>query len=123
MNSNLLLSETNEEKNLNQTTENTKLKLLNDEIKILDETNKKFIEENKDLISKVKKNDFEIINLKKIIKQQKIEIDRNKIDQTELEFLRLNLIHSSKCRKSAFKKGFKVGTPEYKQCILSKGTN
>ncbi len=48
-------------------------------------------------------------------------ISQNSIDKNELTFLRLNLIHSSKCKKTAFKKGFKVGTPEYKDCILRKG--
>ena len=57
------------------------------------------------------------------IKSQKIMISQNDIDKKELEFLRLNLIHSSKCLKTAFKKGFKVGTPEYKKCILDKAKN
>ena len=44
------------------------------------------------------------------------------IDNNELEFLRLNLKYGPKCRKKAFlKKGFKVGTPEYKDCVLKKG--
>ena len=36
-------------------------------------------------------------------------------------FIDANLIYSSKCQKSGFKKGFKVGTQEYKDCILNKG--
>ncbi len=116
-------TEINEQSSLNQNPETIKLKLLNDEIKILDETNKKFIEENKELISKLKNYDLEITNLKKSIKQKNFEINQNKIDQNELKFLRLNLLYSSKCRKSAFKKGYKVGTPEYKNCILRQGNN
>ena len=46
---------------------------------------------------------------------------QNIIDEKELNFLRLNLIYSSKCQRSTFKKGFKVGTPEYKKCILRNG--
>ena len=100
-----------------------KLKLLNEEIKILDETNKKFIEENKNLVSQSKDLKDENINLKQIIKKQNDEINNNKADQKELEFLRLNLLYSSKCQKNTFKKGFKVGTPEYRECILNKGKN
>ena len=100
-----------------------KLKLLNEEIKILDETNKKFIEENKNLVSKTKDLNSENVSLKQIIKKQIDEINQNKLDQKELEFLRLNLLYSSKCQKSGFKKGYKVGTPEYRECILNKGNN
>ncbi len=121
MNSNELTSQVNEESNLDQTTESIKLKLLNDQNKILDETNKKFIEENKYLISKVKDFDFENNNLKKTIKNQINEINQNKIDQEELEFLKLNFLYSSKCQKTAFKKGYKIGTPQYRKCILNRG--
>ena len=98
-----------------------KLKLLNEEIKILDETNKKFIEENKNLVSKTKDLNTENDRLNQIIKKQIDEIKKNKLDQKELEFLRLNLLYSSKCQKSGFKKGYRVGTPEYRKCILNKG--
>ncbi len=108
---------------LEQNTEVLKLKLLNDQIKILDESSKKFIEENKNLVSKSEDLKNENKNLKLIIENQINEINQNKIDQEELKFLRLNLIHASKCKKTAFKKGFIVGTPEYKKCILEKGIN
>ena len=106
-----------------QNTEAIKLKLLNDQIKILDESSKKFIKENKNLVSKAEDLNMENKNLKLIIENQVNEINQNKIDQEELKFLRLNLIHASKCKKTAFKKGFIVGTPEYKKCILEKGLN
>jgi len=115
--------QTSEENNAEQNTEVIKLNLLNDQIKILNETSKKFIEENKNLVSKTEKLNIENRNLKQVIEKQSNEIDKNKIDQNELKFLRLNLIHSSKCLKSAFRKGYKVGTPEYKQCILEKESN
>ena len=121
INSNELITQVNEESNLDQTTEKIKLKLLSDQNKILDETNKKFIEENKNLISKVKDFDIENNILKNTIKKQIDEINQNKTDQKELEFLKLNYLYSSKCQKSAFKKGYKIGTPEYKRCILNKG--
>ena len=53
---------------------------------------------------------------------QKKVIQKHNLDKDELEFLRLNLIYSSKCQsKKLFSKGFKVGTPEYKECIMRKG--
>ena len=100
-----------------------KLKLLNDEIQILDETNKKFIEENKNLLSKTKDLNSENNNLKQIIKKQNDEIKQNKLDQKELEFLRLNLLYSYKCQNRGFKQGYKISSPEYKECILKKGKN
>ena len=54
-------------------------------------------------------------------KKQTQEINQNKLDQEEFEFLKLNLLYSSKCQKTIFKKGYKVGTPEYKNCILKRG--
>ena len=60
-------------------------------------------------------------NLKNIIKKQIDEINQNKLDQSELEFLKLNFLYSSKCQKTAFKKGYKIGTPEYRKCILNRG--
>ena len=53
---------------------------------------------------------------------QKNVIQQHNLDQEELEFLRLNLIYSSKCQsKKLFSTGFKVGTEEYKECIMRKG--
>ena len=118
-----LITQVDEETSLEQSTEAIKLKLLNDQIKILNETNNKFIEENKNLVSETKNLNFENTNLKQVIKQQIDEINQSKIDQKELEFLRLNLLYSAKCQKSAFKKGHKVGTPEYRKCILNRGNN
>ena len=123
INTNMLNTQDSENPNLDQTTETIKLKLLNDQIKILEETNKRFIEENENLISKNKVSEVQNNKLKEIIKKQTNELDQNQIDQKELEFLRLNLLYSSKCQKSAFKKGYKIGTPEYRKCILRKGIN
>ena len=104
-------------------TEKFKLNILNEEIRILNETNSKFIEENQLLKSQTNELDKKILNLQnKLIIQEK-KISQNIIDQEEFEFLKLNLIYSSKCKRTAFKKGFKVGTPEYKECILKRGNN
>ena len=121
INSNLSINQENDESEFDQPTEKIKVKLLNDQNKILDESNKKFIEENKNLISKVKDYDLENSKLKKTIENQIDEINQIKIDKKELEFLRLNFLYSSKCQKTGFKKGYKLGTPEYRECILRRG--
>ena len=48
-------------------------------------------------------------------------IKQNVVDENEIDFLKLNLIYSSKCQRSTFRKGYKVGTPEYRACILRRG--
>jgi rod shape-determining protein MreC len=102
-------------------TESVKIKLLNDQIDILNDSNKKFFEENTELASQNKNLLIQNNKLENRIKKQTTEINQNKLDQEEFEFLKLNLLYSAKCQKSAFKKGYEVGTPEYKNCILKKG--
>ena len=69
------------------------------------ETNQEFIEENQDLKSKSNELNTKIFELQKelIIKDEKIK--QNALDKKELDFLRLNLIYSSKCQRSTFRKG------------------
>ena len=102
-------------------TESVKIKLLNDQIDILNDSNKKFLEENTELASQNKNLLIQNNKLENRIKKQTTEINQNKLDQEEFEFLKLNLLYSAKCQKSVFKKGYEVGTPEYKNCILKKG--
>ena len=102
-------------------TESVKIKLLNDQIDILNDSNKKFFEENIELASQNKNLLIQNNKLENRIKKQTTEINQNKLDQEEFEFLKLNLLYSAKCQKSVFKKGYEVGTPEYKNCILKKG--
>ena len=101
--------------------ESVKIKLLNDQIDILNDSNKKFFEENIELASQNKNLLIQNNKLENRIKKQTTEINQNKLDQEEFEFLKLNLLYSAKCQKSVFKKGYEVGTPEYKNCILKKG--
>ena len=61
------------------------------------------------------------IDLQKEANAQKAKIIQNNNNQKELEFLRLNLIYSSKCLRTVFRVGYKVGTPEYRACILRRG--
>jgi rod shape-determining protein MreC len=102
-------------------TEKIKIDLLNEQIKILNETKARFIEENQFLKSTANELDNKILKLQKEIKIQKDEILQNDIDKKELNFLKLNLIYSSKCKRTTFKKGYKVGTVEYRECILREG--
>ncbi len=103
-------------------TEKIKLNLLNEEKRILDETNSKFLEENQFLKSQTNELNDKIVELQKKIDVQKNEISQYSIDQEELAFLKLNLLYSHKCQtRKLFNTGFKVGTPEYKACILRKG--
>ena len=102
-------------------TEKIKLDILNEENRILKETNSKFLEENQFLKFQTNKLDNKIYNLQNKLETQENKVKEITIDQEELEFLRLNLSYSSKCKRTAFRKGYKVGTPEYKECILRRG--
>ena len=100
----------------------TKLKILEDELKIIEETNAKFIEENENLISEINDLNNKISVLNNEIFSQKQKINQFNIDSQELEFLKFNLEHGHKCRKSFFNTdGFNVGTEEYKSCVLNGG--
>ena len=99
-----------------------KLELLVKEKEINDQITNKIKLENENLKDQVSKNQIDLINKQKIIETQNNRIKSHNIDNNELEFLRLNLKYGPKCRKKAFlKKGFKVGSPEYKDCVLKKG--
>tara|TARA_E500000178_G_scaffold167732_1_gene167108 strand:- start:2500 stop:3510 length:1011 start_codon:yes stop_codon:yes gene_type:complete len=104
-------------------TEKIKLDLISDELQILEDSNLKFIEENKELNTITNELNKQIENLKSENDVQKNIINQHNLDKEELEFLRLNLIYSSKCQsKKLFSRGYKVGTPEYKECIMRKGS-
>ena len=102
-------------------TEKIKLGILTEKNKILNETNNKFIEENQFLQSQTNKLNNKIYSLQNKLVIQEGKFSQNNIDREELGFLRLNLLYSSKCTRAAFKTGYKVGTPEYKACILRRG--
>ena len=99
-----------------------KIRILEDEMNIIEDSNLKFKEENDYLKIKINDLDNKILNLDNKILSQKKTISQFEIDAEELEFLRLNLSYGHKCRKSFFNsKGFKVGTMEYKNCVLNRG--
>ena len=100
----------------------SKLKILEDEIEIIEDTNLKFLEENESLKFEINNLNNQISNLKDQVFLQKEEIDKFNFDEKELEFLRLNLIYGHKCRKTFLNSsGFKIGTLEYRECVVNKG--
>ena len=99
-----------------------KIKILEDEKEIIEDSNTKFKEENENLKIKINDLNNQVLSLNSEISVQEKKINQFNIDKEELEFLRLNLIYSHKCQtKKLFSTGYKVGTPEYKRCILNKG--
>ena len=98
-----------------------KLKILEDEKKIIEDSNLKFKEENENLKSQINNLNNEILKFEGKVLSQKNIIEQFNIDKEELKFLRLNLEHGHKCRKTFMNsKGFIVGTSEYKKCVLTK---
>ena len=98
------------------------MKILEDEINIIEKTNIKLKEKNVILESDINNLNNEILNFKDKILLQKQIINQFNIDKSELEFLRLNLTYGHLCRKTFINnKGFKVGTAEYKNCVLRRG--
>jgi len=99
-----------------------KLKILEDELEIIEQSNLKFKDENENLKNEISNLNNKILDLESKTFNQKKKIDEFNLDTKELAFLRLNLEFGHKCRKSFFNsKGFSVGSPEYKRCVLSKG--
>jgi len=108
--------------NQNSNPTEAKIKILEDEVEIIEDSNVKFKEENDYLKTKINDLNEQILNLNNKTLNQKEKIDQFNIDKEELEYLRLNLIYSHKCQtRKLFSTGYKVGSPEYKKCILNKG--
>ena len=100
----------------------TKLQILEDEKKIILQSNLKFKDENELLKIKINNLNKQIVDFKNEVYDQKQIIAQYNIDLDEIEFLRLNLEFSHKCRKSFLNNdGFEVGTLEYKSCVMNKG--
>ena len=89
---------------------------------IIEESNKKFLAENENLKNQINDLNYKVLNLNNEISSQNQTINQFNLDTAELEFLRLNLNHGHKCRKSFLNnKGFEIGSAEYKNCVLNKG--
>ena len=116
------VSQISEDESKNNNPYEAKLKILEDEIKIIEETNDKFLEENENLKNEVNDLSNKVLSLNNEISSQKQTIKQFDIDTKEMEFLKLNLDHGHKCRKSFFNtKGFIVGSEEYRSCVFNKG--
>ena len=101
----------NEDKSSNLLDE--KLKILENELKIIEDSNLKFKQENENLKNEINDLNSKIIVLDNKIFSQEKTISQFDIDKNEMEFLKLNLEHGHKCRKSFFNnKGFIVGSEE-----------
>jgi rod shape-determining protein MreC len=97
--------------------------LLKEQKKISNEIRVKLEEEKNLLNNELTKLKKEISKLKKDIQNQQIEPEKSLIDVEELKFLQLNFLYAKKCIKTFYNKLYRVGSPEYKKCILNKGNN
>jgi rod shape-determining protein MreC len=127
------LSSKNDSETLNEEIKETNqrqetLRILLEQKKIADEIRIKIQKENNFLrnehIRLKKESDFlrnESVGLKNEILILKINNQKNKIDDDEIEFLKKNLSYGHKCKKNIINNLYKVGTPEYRKCVLRKG--
>ncbi len=84
-------------------------KIIAEEIRI------KFEKENTQLKQKLIKLSIEL----NVANRKSDKIDQ---DKKELAFLKLNLLHGHKCRRTIFRSSlYKIGTDEYRACVLKKG--
>jgi rod shape-determining protein MreC len=91
------------------------LKILKEQKKIEEEIRIKIEEENNILKDKFNKMANELLNVKKILQDDKIR-------EEEIKFIELNILYEKKCKKKFIKnKLFKKGSKEYRACILNKG--
>ena len=116
----------NEIEDINQRQES--LKILLEQKKIADEMRVKIQKENNFLrnerIRSKKENNFlrnESVRLKNEILITKKNNQKNKIKDEEIEFLKMNLYYGHKCRKNLINNLYKVGSFEYRKCVLRKG--
>jgi len=127
------LSSKNDSETLNEEIKETNqrqetLRILLEQKKIADEIRIKIQKENNFLrnehIRLKKESDFlrnESVGLKNEILIIKKNNQKNKIDDDEIEFLKKNLSYGHKCKKNIINNLYKVGTPEYRKCVLRKG--
>ena len=127
------LSSKNDSEALNEEIKETNqrqetLRILLEQKKIADEIRVKIQKENNFLrnesIRLKKESDIlrnESIGLKNEILITKKNNQKNKIQDDEIEFLKMNLFYGHKCKKNIINNLYKVGTPEYRKCVLKKG--
>ena len=101
---------------------NDRLEALVQEKEINDEIRSQIEEENIKLKNQLSEVQKKLFKTEKETKEQKKIINSHKIDEEEFEFLKLNLEFGPKCaKKSLLLKGYKVGTPEYRNCVMRRG--
>ena len=101
---------------------NDRLEALVQEKKINDEIRSQIEEENIKLKDKLAGLQRKLFKTEKEINEQKKIINSHNIDKEEFNFLKLNLEFGPKCaKKSLLLKGYKVGTPEYRNCVMRRG--
>ena len=103
----------------NMTTKNENkeetLRILLEQKEIADEVRNKIEEENDILRNQNIKLQKEVLETKKLFKE-------NKYNPENIKFLEMNLLYSHKCRKRFLRsKLYEVKSPEYRACILNKG--
>jgi len=113
-----------EDKNQQQKT----LRILIEQKKIADEIRVKIQKENNFLrnerIRLQQESNFlgiESARLKNEILIIKKNNQKNKIQDEEMKFLKMNLYYGHKCKKNFVNNRHKVGTAEYRKCVLNKG--
>ena len=99
---------------LEATKQKENIRILLEEKKIAEEVRKNIEIENSQLKRK-------IFNLQTKLPKTEEAVEEQKKQKENIEFLELNLLYGHKCRKTVFNKLYKVGTPEYKNCVLQKG--
>ena len=99
---------------LEATKQKENIRILLEEKKIAEEVRKNIEIENSQLKRK-------IFNLQTKLTKTEEAVEEQKKQKENIEFLELNLLYGHKCRKTVFNKLYKVGTPEYKNCVLQKG--
>jgi rod shape-determining protein MreC len=127
------LSSKNESETLESEIEDTNqqqktLRILIEQKKIADEIRVKIQKENNFLrnerIRLQQESNFlriESVRLKDEILIIKKNNQKNKIQDEEMKFLKMNLYYGHRCRKNFVNNRYKVGTAEYRKCVLNKG--
>jgi rod shape-determining protein MreC len=113
--SNKIIFETSDSQITEMNNQEKNIKILQQQRVITKEIRDKLGEEN----TKLKK---QLIISKKKLKEQSKKIKKDQSENENLEFLKLNLLHGHKCRKTFFKPNlYKINTLEYKNCVFKKG--
>ena len=64
---------------------------------------------------------IKLVNTQKQLEDQKKKSEKIQIEKENIKFLKLNLLYGHKCRRTLLRaKLFKVGSPEYRACVLNK---